>query len=183
MLNQTAMSSTSRAKHLVGLCCHEIWGGIITCRCPTLFCSPFLVSSWFQSPMVGGEPVCCIHLILHDVKNISWHHRMLSIFCHFQTAWWLATFCASTMLFRRRDNCYHSLMTCIFSAERNNVVLNMYFLIHGMQVSYCCWSLFNLSNYNLPHLLSICNSVAMIGWWLWTWSVKMTRVSRAFMLC
>lgn len=59
-----------QSKHLGEICCHEIWGGIITCYCPALFHFSFLVLSWFESPLVGGEPVCCIHLILHDVKKM-----------------------------------------------------------------------------------------------------------------
>lgn len=29
---------SQQSKHLGGMCCHEIWGGIITCHCPALFC-------------------------------------------------------------------------------------------------------------------------------------------------
>lgn len=40
---------------------------------PHPVCSSLLVSSRFESHLVGGEPVCYIHLILHDVekKNVS----------------------------------------------------------------------------------------------------------------
>lgn len=71
----------------------------------------FFGLAMIRVPLVGGECVCCIHLILHDVKKCFLISSNAEYFCHFQTAWWLAAFNASTMLFWRRDNCYHLLVT------------------------------------------------------------------------
>lgn len=74
-----------------------------------------LVSSGFRSPFVGGEPVCYIHLMLHDVKKKCFlTSSSAEYFCHFQTAWWLTAFHARAMLLWRRDGCYHSLVTYIY---------------------------------------------------------------------
>lgn len=79
----------------------------------------FVGLALIRVPLVGGEPVCCIHLILHDVKKCILISSNAEYFCHFQTAWWLAAFHASTMLFWRH-NCYHSLVTYICTSEKSS---------------------------------------------------------------
>lgn len=72
MLNQTAMSSASRVNTLEG--CVVMRSEVILSHVPVplqFFSFVFGVLSGVESSMVGGEPVCYIHLILHDVKNVS----------------------------------------------------------------------------------------------------------------
>lgn len=40
---------------------------------PPCFWFLFSVSCRFELPLVGGEPVCYIHLILHDMEEVSRH--------------------------------------------------------------------------------------------------------------
>lgn len=49
----------------------------------------FRVSGRFEVLLVGGEPVCYIHLILHDMEKVS----QLAIFILFKTAWRLVPCC------------------------------------------------------------------------------------------
>lgn len=75
MLNQTAMSSARRVNTLEG--CVVMRSEVILSHVPVplqfffFFSFAFGVLSGVESSMVGGEPVCYIHLILHDVKNVS----------------------------------------------------------------------------------------------------------------
>lgn len=122
VLNQTAMSSTCRAKHLGEMCCHENSGGVTTCRCPALF--HFFFFFYFWSRLVSSQvPFCWWWTCLLHPSHTAWCERKkkcfltsssAEYFCHFQTAWWLTAFHARTMLLWRRDGCYHSLVTYIY---------------------------------------------------------------------
>lgn len=82
---------------------------------------PVSLLFFFRSHLVSGPLWLLVNLfvtsilILHDVKKKSiLTSSSAAYFCHFPTAWQLTAFHARTMLFWRRDSCYHSLVTYIY---------------------------------------------------------------------
>lgn len=83
VLNQTAMSSACRANTLER--CAVMRSEVVLPQVTTSFLSfplLFWASCWFEFPLVGGEPVCYIHLILHDMEKVSWCAIFVSFKLH-----------------------------------------------------------------------------------------------------
>lgn len=185
VLNQTAMSSASRANTLEG---YVVMGSEVVLShvaAPPCFTSVFFFLVLIRVPY-GWWWTCLL-----PSSHAAWCEKCIltssyaEYFCHFQSARWLAAFPASTMLLWRRDTCYHSLVTHIYTAELKWFCLYMCILNHVVAGKFAV-GLLSLSDRNSLHLSAICNSVAIISWWLWTWSVRMTtarQVSWGFMLC
>lgn len=82
----------------------------------------FRVSGRFEVLLVGGEPVCYIHLILHDMEKVSQH----AIFVLFITAWRLVPCCFWEAANAVTHPCGISCLASLFS---------LYYLFHLSVIS------------------------------------------------
>lgn len=71
-----------QSKHLGEMCCHEIWGNFTTSHYLVPVFSPFVLGLVLIRVSFGGEPVCYIHLILHDMEKVSWCAIFVSFKLH-----------------------------------------------------------------------------------------------------